>query len=204
MAKIKICGLTRMQDIEAVNKALPDYVGFVFAESRRQIGTNMAKALKSRLNPSIEAVGVFVNEDPANIVKLCESHVIDLIQLHGDEDEDYINSLRRYVPNKIIKAVRVKSSQDIERARDIHCDYLLFDAWHEKKYGGLGRSFDWSLITGIDRPYFLAGGINPANVLEAVKSCSPYCIDVSSGVETDGLKDPDKIMEIVTMVRKGG
>lgn len=204
MAKIKICGLTRMQDIEAVNKALPDYVGFVFAESRRQISANAAKALKSRLNPSIEAVGVFVNEDPANIVKLCESHVIDLIQLHGDEDEDYINDLKKYVPNKIIKAVRVKSSQDIERARGIHCDYLLFDAWHEKKYGGLGRSFDWSLITGIDRPYFLAGGINPANVLEAVKSCSPYCIDVSSGVETDGLKDPDKIMEIVTMVRKGG
>jgi len=149
MAKIKICGLTRRQDIDAVNKALPDYIGFVFAKSRRQLDEKQAKGLKAYLNPAIKAVGVFVNEEIGTIARLCREGVIDLIQLHGDEDEDYIKKLRGLVPNKIIKAVRVKNQDDIKMAMDFSCDYLLFDAYQEGFYGGLGRTFDWSLVIGV-------------------------------------------------------
>lgn len=202
MTKIKICGLTRIQDIEAVNKALPDFIGFVFASSRRQIDENKAKILKDFLNPSIQTVGVFVNEEPEKIIRICKNRIIDLIQLHGNENETYVYELRKYVPNKIIKAVRVKSHQDIENALNFPCDYLLLDAYHEGKYGGIGRTFNWSFITGISRPFFLAGGINSSNVHRAIRCHKPYCIDVSSGAETNGYKDPEKIMEIVAMVRQ--
>lgn len=201
MAKIKICGLMREQDIAAVNTALPDYIGFVFARSKRQIDVKKAKALKACLNPSIKAVGVFVNEEIINIIKLCSSHVIDLIQLHGDENEDYIKRLKNSVSNKIIKAIRVKDPEDIKKAMEFSCDYLLFDAYHEGKYGGIGKTFDWSMIPDIKKPYFLAGGINPGNIIQAIKHHNSYCIDVSSGVETDGYKDPKKIMDVVAKVR---
>ncbi len=202
MAKIKICGLTRRQDIDAVNTALPDYIGFVFAKSRRQVDEMQAKALKAALNPSIKAVGVFVNEEIGKIIRLCNSQVIDLIQLHGDENEDYIKKLKNCVPNKIIKAVRVKNREDIKKAMAFSSDYLLFDAYHESMYGGLGRTFDWSLISGVNRPFFLAGGINSDNIMRAITQCSPYCIDVSSGVETNGYKDPKKIMDIVAKAKQ--
>lgn len=201
MAKVKICGLKRQQDIDAVNIALPDFVGFVFAKSKRQIDADKAKALKNSLNPSIKAVGVFVNEDIKNIVKLCSSEIIDMIQLHGDENEDYIKSLKNYFPNKIIKAIRVKNKEDIEKATEFSCDYLLFDSYHEEKYGGIGKTFDWSLISGINKPYFLAGGIDISNIAHAIGQYNPYCIDISSGAETDGYKDPEKIMKIVETAR---
>ncbi|NMA64764.1 MAG: phosphoribosylanthranilate isomerase [Clostridiaceae bacterium] len=202
MAKIKICGLTRIMDIEAVNKTLPDYIGFVFARSKRQINENKAKVLKAYLNPSIKTVGVFVNEEIENIIKLCKSGVIDIIQLHGDEDEDYVNELKKHISNNIIKAIRVKSKQDIRDALEFPCDYLLLDTYHEKKYGGIGKTFDWSYITDLNKPYFLAGGINSTNVIRAIRHHKPYCIDVSSGVEVNGYKDPAKIMEMVAMVRQ--
>lgn len=202
VTKIKICGLVREQDIEAVNAALPDYIGFVFAESKRQIDEEKAKVLKASLNSSIKAVGVFVNEDIRNIIKLCRAHVIDIIQLHGDENEDYIKNLRNRVSNKIIKAIRVKDLEDIKKAREFSSDYLLFDAYHADQYGGTGQSFDWSLISDIKRPYFLAGGINSTNVMQAMAQYKPYCIDVSSGVETNGYKDLEKIMDIVAMVKQ--
>jgi phosphoribosylanthranilate isomerase len=201
MTKIKICGLTRKRDIDAVNAVLPDYIGFVFTRSSRQICIEDAKALKSCLNPYIKAVGVFVDEEIENVVRLCSSHVIDLVQLHGDENERYIKELKSCVPNKIIKAVRVRGPEDIKKAVDFSCDYLLFDTHHEGKYGGSGRTFDWSMIHNVSKPYFLAGGINSGNVFQAIEQCKPYCIDVSSGVETDGYKDPEKIMDIVTKVR---
>lgn len=204
MPKIKICGLTRKQDIDAVNAALPDYIGFVFANSRRQVTPESAKDLKTCLNPSIKAVGVFVNENMENIMKLCDSRVIDVVQLHGDESEDYIRKLKSSVPNEIIKAVRVKSPEDIEKALKLPCDYLLLDAYHENKYGGSGMTFDWSMIPDIGRPYFLAGGIDSGNILQAIEQFRPYCIDVSSGVETDGCKDPDKIREIVVKAKAAG
>ncbi|NLY43385.1 MAG: phosphoribosylanthranilate isomerase [Clostridiaceae bacterium] len=202
MAKIKICGLMREQDIDAVNKALPDYIGFVFARSKRQIDEKKAKELKAGLNPLIKAVGVFVNEEIKNIINLCNSNVIDIIQLHGDENEDYIRRLKNSVSNKIIKAVRVKDLEDIKKAMEITCDYLLFDAYHEGKYGGLGKTFDWSVIPDMGKPYFLAGGINSSNIMRAIQQLNPFCIDVSSGVETNGYKDPEKIMDIVAKVRQ--
>jgi len=202
MARIKICGLMREQDVEAVNAALPDYIGFVFARSRRQIDAKRARILKLLLNPSIKAVGVFVNEDIENVIKFCKTQVIDVIQLHGDENEDYIKRLKNSVSNKIIKAVRVKDRDDIKRAREFSCDYLLLDSYHGKEYGGTGRTFDWSVISDINKPFFLAGGINLDNVEQAIKLCNPHCIDVSSGVETGGYKDPKKIMDIVEKVRR--
>lgn len=202
MAKVKICGLTRRQDIDAVNAALPHYIGFVFAKSRRQVDERQAKALKAGLNPSIKAVGVFVNEEIEKIVRLCNARVIDLIQLHGDENEDYIKKLKNSVPNKIIKAVRVKNREDIEKAMEFSSDYLLFDAYHESIYGSLGRTFDWTLVSGVNRPFFLAGGINSGNIARAIMQCSPYGIDVSSGVETNGYKDPEKIMDIVAKAKQ--
>jgi len=203
MGKIKICGLTRIEDIEAVNQVLPDYVGFVFAKSKRQVIDIVAENLKSHLNPFIKAVGVFVNDDIEHIVHLCNLKIIDIVQLHGDESEEYIKKLKKYIHNEIIKAVRVKDLNDIKMADEFSSNYLLFDAYHEKQYGGSGITFDWSLISTItvNKPYFLAGGINLKNILEAQNLCSPYCMDVSSGVETNGFKDKEKIIKIVTKIR---
>lgn len=202
MVKIKICGLTREQDIDIVNTVIPDYAGFVFAESKRRIDEKRAKELKKRLDPNIEAVGVFVNEESEKIIRLCSDGIIDLVQLHGDEDENYIRHLRKHIPNKIIKAVRVKDKYDIERAMGFSADFLLFDSYTEGIYGGSGKKFDWSLIASVKKPFFLAGGINTGNALHAVKHLKPYCIDVSSGVETGGCKDPEKVFRLVSMIRQ--
>jgi|CZCB01.1.fsa_nt_gi phosphoribosylanthranilate isomerase len=202
VTKIKICGLTRKEDIEAVNEARPDYIGFVFAESKRRIDEARARDLKALLDPSIKAVGVFVNEKPANIIRLCDLDVIDLIQLHGDEDAGYVETLRKHTSKKVIKAFRIRSREEVMKAASFPGDYVLLDAYQEGKYGGIGRPFDWSVIPGIGRQYFLAGGIDENNVEEAVLQFRPYCVDVSSGVETDGLKDPRKIMSIAGKVRR--
>ncbi len=201
MTKIKICGLVRPADIAIVNEVLPDYIGFVFAKSKRQISDKLAEELKAMLHPSISSVGVFVNEDLKRIIYLCNKKIIDFVQLHGDEDEDYIVKLRTKIGIPIIKAVRVRSVEDIHRADRIDSEYLLLDAFKEDQYGGSGASFDWSMITKVKKPYFLAGGINSDNVLSAIKQVNPYVIDVSSGVETDGFKDKNKIIDMITKVR---
>lgn len=201
MAKIKICGLTRIEDIKTVNETLPDYVGFVFAESKRQINYETAKILKTNLNPFILSVGVFVNEDIDNIVKLCNERIIDIVQLHGDETKDYIMNVRKLVSCPIIKAARVRKTVDVIKVSNLPCDYILLDAYHEDRYGGSGITFDWSLISNQNKPFFLAGGIHSENIQMAIKECNPYCIDVSSGVETDGLKDLKKIKDIINLVR---
>ena len=201
MAKIKICGLSRPIDIDIVNEALPDYVGFVFAKSKRQVSTILAAELKMRLNPDILAVGVFVNEEIEHIIQLCRTGTIDIVQLHGDETKEYIHKLKASIMNPIIKAVRVRSTEDIISASELSCDYLLLDAYRENQYGGCGETFDWSTITQTGKPYFLAGGIDIGNIMNAIVQTNPYCIDVSSGVETDGWKDSKKIIEIVTKVR---
>lgn len=202
MTRIKICGLSRQQDIEAVNMVLPDYIGFVFAPSKRQVSSQTAKTLKGALHTSIKSVGVFVNERVDTIAELCDSQIIDIIQLHGDEEEGYINTLKHQVSNPIIKAIRVKTPEDIQQANRIACDYLLFDTFQENQYGGSGKAFDWSVLSDINKPYFLAGGIHSGNILQAREQCRPFCIDVSSGVETNGYKDCNKIKEIVEKLRK--
>lgn len=201
MSKIKICGLKRIEDIHAVNLAAPDYIGFVFAPGKRQIDENLASRLKAVLNPGIKVVGVFVNEDKERILSLCKKKVIDLIQLHGDEDDAEILKIQEQVPNKIIRAVRVSSKEDVIKSQEYICDYLLFDTFTKGSYGGSGITFPWSYLNNIEKPYFLAGGLNQSNIAKAVEQYRPFCADVSSGAETDGLKDEKKIAEIVRLVR---
>lgn len=199
MVKVKICGLTRMSDIEAVNLARPDYIGFVFAESRREITPGRAAVLREKLDPGIVPVGVFVNEALDNILSLVQNGVICVVQLHGNEDADYIAWLKAMTDAPVIKAVPVLEEGDARKWRESPADYLLLD----NKGGGTGESFDWSLIGEVGKPFFLAGGINDGNVREAVDVVRPYAVDVSSGAETGGVKDPDKILTIVRSVRNG-
>lgn len=201
MTKIKICGLSRTEDIIAVNEAMPDYIGFVFAESKRRVSIAQAKELKALLDPKIKAVGVFVNAPIEMIVSCCNEGIIDLIQLHGDESKEYIEILKAETGKPIIKAVRVKNRADIIDAEDCPCDCLLFDTYVKDQFGGSGEQFDRSLIPKRSKTFFLAGGLDSRNIIEAVKRCDPFCVDISSGVETDGFKDKVKIKEIVTIVR---
>lgn len=205
MAKIKICGLRREEDIRAVNQFRPDYIGFVFASGRRQIDFKTAEKLRDKLNPSICPVGIFVNEDISFILSLCKAGIIDVIQLHGDESEGYRKELKKALPNKIIQAIRIRDASQIKVAEDNCADYFLLDAWSPAEYGGSGRTFDWTMLSsahaGVGKPYFLAGGIHSNNIREALRLGNPYCIDVSSGVETDGYKDSDKIRKIIEKVR---
>lgn len=198
--RIKICGLSRIRDIEAVNRVRPDYIGFVFAPSKRQVGATWASSLKRALDHRIQAVGVFVNAPVSEVVQLADGGTIQVIQLHGDEDEAYIRELKRRSGAPVIKAVRVQSGEDILRAKQLPCDYLLLDTYTKGQYGGSGRVFDWNMIPPLGKPFFLAGGICRENVPEAL-ACRPYCLDVSSAVETDGRKDPEKIRRMVEAVR---
>lgn len=201
MTKIKICGLSREEDIIAVNETMPDYIGFVFAESKRRISREKALELKKLLNPNIKAVGVFVNAPITEVANCCADNTIDLIQLHGDESDEYMAQLKSITDKPIIRAVRVRSTEDIMKADHLPCDYLLFDTYIKDQYGGSGVTFDWSLIPKIEKPFFLAGGLDRTNINEAVRQCDPYCLDISSGVETNWRKDNKKIKEIVTIVR---
>jgi len=199
MTKIKICGLSRMEDIAAVTAARPDYIGFVFAASRRQVEMETARALKQVLDPGIEAVGVFVNHPVAEIIALAEAGIIELIQLHGDEDEATVLRLQAQTGLPVIRAFRINSPADI---RETAADYRLFDTYDPSQYGGSGATFNWELLQGVSGDFFLAGGLNIDNIKAAVNQVNPYCVDISSGVETDGVKDRDKIIEIVEKLRR--
>lgn len=201
MVKVKICGLRRKEDIEAANQFHPDYIGFVFAKSKREVTDEKALELKAMLNPEIQAVGVFVNEQPSRIEMLCKKRMIDIVQLHGDEDENYIRELKKRIPNPVIKALRVRSREQIQKAEELPCEYLLLDTYVKGEYGGSGKTFDWRIIPDIKKPYFLAGGIMEENVQEALESCCPYAVDVSSAVETDGWKDAKKMERLIRKVR---
>ena len=194
MTKIKICGLKRLQDIEYVNELLPDFIGFVFAGTKRKITDEKAKEFKTVLNPRIKAVGVFVNEDFSFVEKLVKNDVIDLVQLHGQETNEYIKILKQKIDVPIIKAIQIKNDDSFNVDYDV--DYYLFDYGS----GGTGESFDWSMLKEVNKSVFLAGGINLSNIDEALK-LNVYGLDVSSGVETDGFKDREKIKEIVRRVR---
>lgn len=201
MAKIKICGIKSAEDVLIMNECSPDFVGFVFAKSKRQVASQQAKELKILLNPKIKSVGVFVNEPIENIAKLCENGVIDFVQLHGDEDESYIKSLKLHIKNPIIKAVRVESTQQILNAQKLPCEMLLLDTYTKNQYGGSGKTFDYNLIPKLEKPFFLAGGIDENNVKSAIQKASPMCIDVSSGVETENKKDAKKVKNIIEIVK---
>lgn len=195
--KSKICGLMTLEDVRYVNEAKPDYVGFVLAKSRRRISREQARQLRMELDPSIQAVGVFVNELPDIVAGYLEDGIIDIAQLHGQEDEFYIRKLQMTSGAMVMKAFSVRTEADLEKARQSSADMILLD--HGK--GGTGESFDWRLLETFERPYFLAGGITPENAQEAIRRFHPFALDVSSGVETDGKKDKAKIMEIVRRIK---
>lgn len=198
MTKIKLCGLSRLCDIEAANELKPDYIGFVFAsKSKRYVTSEKAAELKSRLLPEIQSVGVFVNEHPQEVAKLLQDGIIDIAQLHGDEDEDYITQLRRLIDKPIIKAFRIETAHDIKIANQSTADYILLDS-----SAGTGTVFDWVLVKSIERPYFLAGGLDARNVADAVKTLHPFAVDISTGIETNGVKDKIKMAAFVAAVRK--
>lgn len=198
MTKIKLCGLSRPCDLEAANKLKPEYIGFVFApKSRRYVTPQTAAELKQLLSPEIQAVGVFVNEDEEKIADLLHSGIIDIAQLHGSEDEDYIGRLKRLADKPIIKAFQVETESDIADAKQCSADYILLDSG-----AGTGMMFDWNLLKNIRRPYFLAGGLSPDNVGKAVATLHPFAVDVSSGIETGGTKDKEKMAAFVAAVRK--
>lgn len=196
--KIKLCGLSRECDIEAANELLPEYIGFVFAKkSIRYVSPEQAAALRKQLAPQIFAVGVFVNEAPENVAELLMTGIIDIAQLHGSEDETYIERLRELTDKPIVKAFSVKEKRDICKAAESGADLVLLDAGS----GGTGTAFDWNLLAEMKRPYFLAGGLDITTVGEAVRKWRPYAVDVSSGIETDGHKDAKKMRAFVKHVR---
>ena len=196
MTLVKICGLTRPEDIDAVNSLSPDMAGFVFYRpSRRCVSGDAARELGSGLSPSIVKVGVFVDEDPLVIADLVGSGIIDAVQLHGVEDGAYIHGLRRLVDAPVIKTFLVRNRGDIEAANRSDADYVLLDSGM-----GSGRTFDWSLLEDMDCDYILSGGLNPGNIHDAVEILHPYGVDVSSGVEADGRKDPSKMSAFLRTV----
>ena len=198
MTKIKLCGLSRETDIEAANRLQPDYIGFVFAKnSRRFVSSEQAEKLKSLLMPTIKAVGVFVNEEAESVAELLNRNVIDIAQLHGDESEEYLHYLRTLTDKPIFKAFRIDCADDVALAGQSSADCILLDAGA----GGTGNPFDWRLIKDINRPFFLAGGLNLENIKTALKEYHPFGVDVSSGIESDGYKDNEKMNSFVKAVR---
>lgn len=197
MTKIKLCGMTSEDDIKVINEVLPDYIGFVFAKkSKRYINFDVARNLKSKLDQRVKAVGVFVNEDIENIVYLAENKIIDLIQLHGNENKNYINTLKQKINSPIIYAYQIKSKADIKSINN-DTDFILLDAG-----AGCGETFDEALLEGFAGEYFLAGGLSPDNIKEKIMSLHPFAVDVSSGIETEGKKDAVKMRKFVSLVRE--
>ena len=201
-------------DIEYANRVKPDFVGFIFANTRRKISAAQAKQFREALDAEIPAVGVFVNEDISVITSLVQNGCIVLIQLHGEEDADYIRRLREVCDVPVIKAVKVQTVEQIRQAAALPVDYLLLDTYRKGVLGGTGEAFDWELLREakaaagdtaegelFGKPYFLAGGLHAGNLREAA-ALGSYGLDVSSGIETDGSKDFTKMVEVMELVRK--
>ncbi len=195
--RVKTCGLSRTEDIVVANELRPDCVGFVFwPKSRRYVTPEAAAELRVLLSPDIPAVGVFVDEDPTVVADLLQQGTIQVAQLHGHEDETYIAALRQTTSAPIWKAFKLRTPEDAAAAEASAADLVLLDNGY-----GTGETFDWSLVRDVHRPYLLAGGLTPENVTEAVKTLEPFGVDVSSGIETDGHKDPDKMRMFLDAVR---
>ena len=213
MQKIKLCGMMKPCDIEYANRVKPDFVGFIFANTRRKISAAQAKQFREALDAEIPAVGVFVNEDISVIASLVQDGCIDMIQLHGEEDADYIRRLREICDVPVIKAVKVQTVEQIRQAAALPVDYLLLDTYRKGVLGGTGEAFDWELLREakaaagdtaegelFGNPYFLAGGLHAGNLREAA-ALGSYGLDISSGIETDGSKDFTKMVEVMKLLR---
>ena len=221
--KVKMCGISKIETIPAVIEANPDYMGLVFAPSKRQVTVDQAKTLVEELHKQygnrysrdevqcsnqtlihqefIKTVGIFVNETLDNLVTIATEVNLDAVQLHGDEDEAFIQSLKERTNVEVWKAVQIRSAADAEVWIDSSADMLLFDAYHKDERGGTGEVFDWSSLDEFERPFMLAGGIDSTNVARAIRTVRPYGIDISSGIETDGVKDDEKIKAFTNIVR---
>ena len=215
--KVKMCGISKVETIPAVVEAKPDYMGLVFASSKRQVTVDQAKTLVEELHKQytkrynngaeqsnddeIKTVGVFVNETLENLVSIAKEANLDAVQLHGDEDEAFIQSLKERTNVEVWKAVQIRSAADAEVWIDSSADMLLFDAYHKDERGGTGEVFDWSSLDEFERPFMLAGGIDSTNVARAIRTVRPYGIDISSGIETEGVKDDEKIKAFTNIVR---
>ena len=215
--KVKLCGISKVETIPAVLEAKPDYMGLVFAPSKRQVTVDLAKILVEELhrgyakkygsdtehdkNDTIKTVGVFVNETVDNLVAIANETNLDAVQLHGDEDETFIQSLKERTNVEVWKAVQIRSAVDAEAWIDSSADMLLFDAYHKDERGGTGEVFDWSSLDEFERPFMLAGGIDSTNVARAIRTVRPYGIDISSGIETNGVKDDEKIKAFTNIVK---
>ncbi len=201
--RIKICGLMSREDAGAVNEAGADFAGMVFAPTRHQVDESTAAAIRKTLRADIPAVGVFVNEDPARICALAKKGVIDMIQLHGEESREQTLALKQATGLPVIKAFRIRSREDIKKARGYDADYYLFDTYVKDSYGGTGRTFDWNWLQESDRPFFLAGGLREENI-RAATELPAFALDISSGVETEGKKDRNKILAVTAAVKGSG
>jgi len=240
--KVKMCGISKVETIPAVVQAKPDYMGLVFAPSKRQVTVDKARTLVEELHKqyadrydtdvkqcnddtvqagtvgikasenvqifeentnseAIKTVGVFVNETLENLVTIAKEANLDAVQLHGDEDEAFIQTLKEKTDVEVWKAVQIRSAADAEAWIDSSADMLLFDAYHKDERGGTGEVFDWSCLDEFERPFMLAGGIDVTNVARAIRTVRPYGIDISSGIETDGAKDGEKIKAFTNIVR---
>ena len=218
--KVKMCGISKVETIPAIVDAKPDYMGLVFAPSKRQVTVDQAKILVEELhrgyakkygsdtehdkNDTIKTVGVFVNETVDNLVTIANETNLDAVQLHGDEDEAFIQSLKERTNVEVWKAVQIRSAADVEEWIDSSADMLLFDAYHKDERGGTGEVFDWSSLDAFERPFMLAGGIDSTNVARAIRTVRPYGIDISSGIETNGVKDDEKITAFTKIVKSIG
>ena len=218
--KVKMCGISQIETIPAVVEAKPDYMGLVFAPSKRQVTVAQAKTLVEELHKgyakkyssdteqdkddTIKTVGVFVNETVDNLVTIANEANLDAVQLHGDEDEAFIQSLKERTNVEVWKAVQIQSAADAEAWIDSSADMLLFDAYHKDERGGTGEVFDWSCLDAFERPFMLAGGIDCTNVARAIRTVRPYGIDISSGIETNGEKDDEKITAFTKIVKSIG
>lgn len=229
--KVKMCGISKIETIPAVVASKPDYMGIVFAPSKRQVTVGDAKILVAELHrqyaemygtetvsadtvqndnifstehtpaDAIKTVGVFVNETVDNLVSIARDVHLDAVQLHGDEDEAFIISLKERTNVEVWKAVQIRSASDAEKWIDSSADMLLFDAYHKNERGGTGKVFDWSCLDEFERPFMLAGGIDSTNVARAIRTVRPYGIDISSGIETDGMKDHEKMKAFINVVK---
>ena len=218
--KVKMCGISKVETIPAVVEAKPDYMGLVFAPSKRQVTVDQAKTLVEELhrgyaqkygsdtehdkNDTIKTVGVFVNETVDNLVTIANEANLDAVQLHGDEDETFIQSLKERTNVEVWKAIQIRTAADTEKWIDSSADMLLFDAYHKDERGGTGEVFDWSSLDAFERPFMLAGGIDSTNVARAIRTVRPYGIDISSGIETNGMKDDEKITAFTKIVKSIG
>lgn len=203
--KLKFCGIRRPQDIQLINMHTPDYIGFILAEGyRRTVSPETVRELCGKLEADVKKVGVFVNQTVEEVVSASEKSGIDILQLHGDETAEYIDELRKFTDLEIWKAVRVKSVDDIIRADSLNADKILIDSFVKGVYGGTGKTADWNIVRQAEKliktPYFLAGGLNAGNLPEALEILNPYGIDISGGIETDGIKSEEKMKRISEII----